>query len=153
MVSQRGFTLIEVLIAMFIAAGAMMALGLYGLKTMQYSQLAFQRTIATIQVNDLIDRMWAEPCEPIYLDQVKQQWDQHWSNINTNHLNLTEGQIAIQQLLFERRSEMQYPSDGSNVYEIDLQWKNTKINAIHKQDHVTQVFKFQFELPTCNTSV
>lgn len=148
--SQRGFTLIEVLIAMFIASGAMMTLGLYGLKTTQYSQLALQRTIATVQINDLIDLMWVNPCNGEYLNQVKQQWDNHWSNTNINHLGLTSEQIAIQQLLFKRSSQLTLLSDDSNVYEIDLQWQNSKINAIQETENITQVFKFKFELPTCN---
>ena len=67
---QKGFTLLEALIAMLITGGALLGLGVVHLKSVQQSQLTAQRALVNIQANDLIDRLWADRC--VINDTTKQ---------------------------------------------------------------------------------
>lgn len=105
--SQQGFVLIEALIAMLITAGVLLGLGILHLKSMQQSALTTQRTIATIQANDLIDRMWASVCSlddssgqlmAGQVNAIKVQWQNRWKTVgNVSNFNQN---LSAQQKLF-----------------------------------------------------
>ncbi|WP_022942595.1 type IV pilus modification PilV family protein [Psychromonas hadalis] len=59
---QQGFTLFEVLISMFIAGVAVLGLAMLELKILRSSQSSFNYTIATIEANTLVDRVWRNLC-------------------------------------------------------------------------------------------
>lgn len=148
---QQGFALIEVLIAMFIAAGAMLSLGVFHLKSVQNSQLAMQRTVATIQVNDLIDRVWVNRCSNDYINQVFNDWDDHWSSSDVSHLQLDNDQVALQQLLSERESSIDIIDADLKEYAVSISWVNGKV-GVADDDELQQTFYYYFKLPLCSTT-
>src|SRR5690606_1940497 len=104
---QQGFALLEALIAMFITAGVLLGLGVLHIKSVQQSALTTQRTIASIQANDLIDRMWASVCsldnstgqpDTTKVNAIKTQWQNRWK-VEDNESDfveeLTSDQIAL----------------------------------------------------------
>lgn len=148
---QQGFALIEVLIAMFIAAGAILALGIFHIKSVQNSQLAMQRTIATIQVNDLIDRVWINRCNSDYVDQVFDDWDSHWSSSDVDHLELEDDQVAIQQLLSNRESSIETIDSDMKKYAVNISWVNGKV-SVTDNDELQQNFNYYFQIPPCSVA-
>lgn len=60
--NQQGFTLFEVLISMFIAGVAVLGLVMLELNILRSSQSSFNYTIATIEANTLVDKVWRNLC-------------------------------------------------------------------------------------------
>ena len=57
-----GFTLIEVLITVLITSIGLLALAAMQARALQDSHSSFQRTVAIVQANDLVERLWAGRC-------------------------------------------------------------------------------------------
>lgn len=57
-----GFTLMEVLVAMMIAAMALLGLAASQIRAIQFSQLSLQQTIAGIETNNVLERIWPDLC-------------------------------------------------------------------------------------------
>jgi len=57
--SERGVSLIEILVALFTLSIGLLGLAAMQAKTLQFNQSAYLRTQATILANDIIDRMRA----------------------------------------------------------------------------------------------
>ena len=58
---EKGFTLVEVMIAVFVFAIGMLGIAGLQLKAYQSGHMAYARTIATMQANSLAERMRANP--------------------------------------------------------------------------------------------
>ena len=61
-VPTSGFTLIEVLITVLITSIGLLALAAMQVRALQDSHSSFQRTVAIVQANDLVERLWAGRC-------------------------------------------------------------------------------------------
>lgn len=59
---MSGFTLIEVLITVLITSIGLLALAAMQARALQDSHSSFQRTVAIVQANDLVERLWAGRC-------------------------------------------------------------------------------------------
>ncbi|MBU2971801.1 prepilin-type N-terminal cleavage/methylation domain-containing protein [Pseudoalteromonas sp. C2R02] len=59
---SKGFTLIEVLIALIISSIALLGLASGQLKSLQYATNSFNYTVSLIQANNAIERMWVDIC-------------------------------------------------------------------------------------------
>jgi len=60
---NKGFTLIEVLIALIVSSIALLGLASGQLKSLQYATNSFNYTVSLIQANNAIERMWGDICE------------------------------------------------------------------------------------------
>lgn len=60
---NAGFSLLEVLVSMFIASIALIGLGVTQLKSLQFANNSFDYTISLVQAQNAIERMWPELCE------------------------------------------------------------------------------------------
>lgn len=60
---QQGFTLFEVLVAMFIATVAVLGLVLLELTILRSAQSSLNYTLATIEANTLADKLWMNLCD------------------------------------------------------------------------------------------
>lgn len=58
----RGLSLIEVLIAMLLVAIGLLGLAAAQIKTMQFASSSLQQTIASIQLQNAIERIWPDLC-------------------------------------------------------------------------------------------
>lgn len=56
----RGFTLIEALVALLVLSFGLLGLAMMQVKAMKSSHVAYQRSIATIAAQDLVERLWIE---------------------------------------------------------------------------------------------
>lgn len=57
---RNGFTLIEALVALLVLSFGVLALTAIQMKSMQSSHAAYQRSMATIAAQDLVERLWVE---------------------------------------------------------------------------------------------
>jgi type IV pilus assembly protein PilV len=76
----KGFSLLEIMIALLVAAVALLGLGTLQLKTLQAAYSSLDYTIATIHANNLIEGVWTNLCEnqasaAVYTSTV-QSWQQ-----------------------------------------------------------------------------
>lgn len=57
---SRGFTLIEALVALLVLTIGLLGLAMMQVKAMKSSHVAYQRSIATIAAQDMVERLWVE---------------------------------------------------------------------------------------------
>ncbi len=62
--AARGFSLVEVLVALLVLAIPLLALGLLQAQSQRSSVAAFQRTLAEVQALDMAERMWLDLQDP-----------------------------------------------------------------------------------------
>ncbi|PJG44849.1 hypothetical protein XA39_01095 [Acinetobacter tandoii] len=162
--SQKGFVLFEALIAMFITAGVLLGLGILHLKSMQQSALTTQRTIATIQANDLVDRMWASVCSldnsSGQLDQtstgqmsaIKNEWQNRWK-VTGNNSVFVQGLTANQKALHSRMNgwsgNLEVENADKRRYKITIEWQNSKAKWYAADPAQKETFIYFFSVPKC----
>ena len=151
--TQQGFTLLESLIAMFITAGALLGLGALHLKSVQQSQLAMQRTIANIQANDLVDRLWANRCSlPAKKDSIETAWKTRWDSTQAG--TVASNQTAMHQILKGWQGNLTDIDTAKQRYQVVISWTNAKAASYRTSTDTTvtqQSFTYNFTLPKCAT--
>lgn len=102
--TSRGFSLLEALIAVVILSVGLLGVAAMQLKSLQFSQNSYQRSVAISQANDAVERLWAGICSlPDDLVEIEEDWQavhegalgmSEWtgsivSDTNTNPANYT----------------------------------------------------------------
>jgi prepilin-type N-terminal cleavage/methylation domain-containing protein len=155
---QKGFTLLEALIAMLITGGALLGLGVVHLKSVQQSQLTAQRALVNIQANDLIDRLWADRCvinDTTKQNAIRDRWANNWNPTSTaSNLTYSTSQLAMNQMVTDWGATLT-PTVSNNIitYQLVISWKNAK--AVWYQGITdttgTQSLTYNFSIPKCTT--
>ncbi|WP_168407654.1 type IV pilus modification PilV family protein [Acinetobacter indicus] len=159
--SQQGFALLEALIAMFITAGVLLGLGVLHIKSVQQSALTTQRTIASIQANDLIDRMWASVCsldnstgqpDTTKVNAIKTQWQNRWK-VEDNESDfveeLTSDQIALHNRMNGWSGNLEIVNAAKRRYKITIEWENKKAKWYEANPADKESFIYHFAVPKC----
>ena len=158
---QQGFALLEALIAMFITAGVLLGLGVLHIKSVQQSALTTQRTIASIQANDLIDRMWASVCsldnstgqpDTTKVNAIKTQWENRWKvtgNTSSFVNGLTTEQIALHSRMNGWLGNLEIDDETKRRYKITIQWENKKAKWYEANPADKESFIYYFSVPKC----
>lgn len=74
-----GFSMIEVMVTMLIVSVGLLGVGALQAKSLQHGYASYQRTLATVQANDAVERLWANVCDlPDGLDEVEEAWKAEW---------------------------------------------------------------------------
>ncbi|MFY8350267.1 type IV pilus modification PilV family protein [Pseudoalteromonas sp. SSM20] len=60
---QRGFSLIEAMVATVVSAIALLSLGVGQVKSLQYASSSLDYTLSLIQANNAVEQSWANLCE------------------------------------------------------------------------------------------
>jgi type IV pilus assembly protein PilV len=90
-----GFTLIEVLITILITSIGLLALAAMQARALQDSHSSFQRTVAVVQANDLVERLWAGRCDPVlFPGAIYSDWRTENIAISTGAAPLIRGWSA-----------------------------------------------------------
>jgi type IV pilus assembly protein PilV len=63
MSQHHGFSLVEVLVAMLLVAIGLLGLAAAQIKTLQYASSSLQQTVASIQAQNVIERIWPQLCQ------------------------------------------------------------------------------------------
>ena len=61
--AQKGFTFVEVLIALVLSSVALLGLAAGQLKSLQYATNSFNYTVSLVQANNAIERTWVNLCD------------------------------------------------------------------------------------------
>lgn len=85
---QRGFSMLEVLIALVILSIGLLSLAALQVTALQQSYASYQRTLATIQAGDLMDRLWRDVClvhpdnpiEAAAREVIRDRWRADWED-------------------------------------------------------------------------
>lgn len=159
--SQQGFALLEALIAMFITAGVLLGLGMLHIKSVQQSALTTQRTIASIQANDLIDRMWASVCSlddsttglptDDTIEPIRDQWQSRWEIADDNDFVeiLTVDQIALHNRMNGWSGNLEIVNAAKRRYKITIEWENKKAKWYEANPADKESFIYHFAVPKC----
>ena len=70
----RGFTLIEVLVTLVVISIGMLSIAQLQARALQHSHSSLQRTVAVVQANDLLERMWSGYCSPEFPNTILADW-------------------------------------------------------------------------------
>ena len=133
----RGFLMIEVMVTMVILAVGLLGAAALQARSMQYSYASAQRTIATIQANDLVERMWASACElPDKLDTVQSDWQEDWER---ESVWLPNWQGLVETV-----------DEHTPIYKITINWSDSRISDASAGQ---QEFLYHASVPrlSCNT--
>lgn len=117
--AAKGFTLIEVMVTLFISSVGLLGLAGLQLHALQYAHSSYQRTLVNIQALDMAERMWTHLAEP--LAELEE-----WRNLNQPSLPEWNGVVTI------------VPGQPSD-YLITISWMNHRFND-------SQAFSFSYRL-------
>lgn len=135
---NAGFSLIEVLITMVVISVALLSLAVLQIKALQYSYASYQRSLATIQANDLVERLWAGLCAlPGGVNSISAEW----VAANTNSLPNWTGSLV-------------YDASGTlPIYTITISWQDEKIKYTNTDTtQTTQQIIQNVSIPTITCS-
>lgn len=62
-IKQQGFTMTEVLVSLVVSVTSLLALGKAQLSSLQHATNSFHYTVATIQAQNVIERIWPRICD------------------------------------------------------------------------------------------
>ena len=86
MILQRGFSLIEAMIALVVLSIGLIGVAAMQLKALQSANAGYQRSVASVAAVDAQERLWAtlgaletgQTCENINTSAVQAEWREHW---------------------------------------------------------------------------
>lgn len=113
--TSRGFTLLEALIAVVILSVGLLGVAAMQLKSLQFSQNSYQRSVAISQANDAVERLWAGICRlPGGLGDIEEDWQEVHEGSTPGMSNWTGSIIA--------------DTDAEPVnYTINISWQDERI--------------------------
>ena len=89
MTQQRGFSLIEALIALLVLSIGLIGVAAMQLKALQSATAGYQRSVASVAAVDAQERLWAElpglaqnseDCADLDIDDVEVAWVEWWND-------------------------------------------------------------------------
>lgn len=133
----RGFLMIEVMVTMLILAVGLLGAAALQARSMQYAYASAQRTIATIQANDLVERLWANACSlPEKLDKVEKGWQDDWKN--DDRFWGWEGKV------------LEAGESGFPVYDITIEWADSRTGG---SGSGREKFSYSASIPDLSCSI
>lgn len=122
----RGTTLIEVLVATVVLAIGLLGVIALQLRGVQSTQVAYQRTVATLIARDAVERLWVDLAADAAVDatSVQAAWLDHWQRSGVTLPGLV-GTID---------------RDGS-TYRISVGWNEHRVEGppMGRLDYVTEL--------------
>ncbi len=110
---QSGFSLVEVMVTLLVLSIGLLGIAALQVVALQSSSTSLHRSIAVIQANDLVERLWANVCD---LDDVDRREDieDAW---NTAHAGSIPGRNVPD------------PVFNAGLYQIDIGWDETRVGG------------------------
>lgn len=120
--NQRGFSLIEAMVATAVSAIALLSLGVGQIKSLQYAASSLDYTFSLIQANNAVEQSWANLCD-----------------LQNGTLTLNDLNVAAQ----TDKYSIEFPN-GFNVddFEILVSWSDERMT-----DNLANSAGFHVKLP------
>jgi type IV pilus assembly protein PilV len=120
-----------------------MSVGLLGiaglqLKALKNTYASFQRSLATLQAQDLSDRLWANTCifsDVAKRDLIRGEWEAMHSTSAATKLSMPNWSGSVS------------PPDANNLFIITIQWSDVMVNQSGATGE-TQTFTQVVRIPT-----
>lgn len=129
--TQNGFSLLEVMISIVVAGVALLGLAATQLKSLQFATNSYMYTLALVQGQNTIERMWVEQCqlqhgalnryeEASFKQLIKPQltvFSQDMPAVFSTNMSVTvswQDERMTDQLLNQVRLSITYPTMPSN---------------------------------------
>lgn len=139
--SQRGFSLIEVLVTMVVVGVGLLGIAALQAKSLQHAYASHQRTLATIQANDLVERLWAGVCAI---------GDGH-PDAAANRQTIRDEWIATWQHDIRMpgwSGELEYDDSATPpLYVITIDWTDDRIRLADEGADAAQIFVYRTAIP------
>lgn len=117
---ERGFTLLEALVAVLVLSVGLLGVAGLQLKALQSSHVAYQRSISTVAAQDAVERLWVElgvhsgqcPSNDDNLNGIN-EWGEAWG-VYFNTLNV---------------SPVDYTSSADCEYKVTVGWDDNRFST------------------------
>ena len=134
---NKGFTLIEALIAILVLSLGLLGVAAMQLKAMQSAHVSYQRSIATLSAQDAVERLWAELgdaskpgiCpDATSVATINTAWNTQWSTLlpisDTTPITATDCEYVISvqwsETRFDENQDGTVDSVSSLAYVVEL---------------------------------
>lgn len=134
----NGFTLIEVLVTLVVISIGMLSIAQLQVRSLQHSHSSLQRTVAVVQANDLLERMWSGYCDtreggspavPAFPDGIFRDW-----------LTDASGNPLLPGL--GENTEIVFDSNSSNPeFRLIMRWEDSR-----SRDNTAPTFEYIFRM-------
>ena len=112
---QRGLLLMEALVALLISSVVLVGLAVGQLKSLQYANNSFQYTLALIQANNVVERVWSDVCE---IQHGVKEFDQAYID-NT---------LAPSLVGYKMKLEGAEANAFSDNFTVNISWEDARVN-------------------------
>lgn len=148
---DRGFGLIEVLVTMLIFSIGMLGMAALHTQSIKASYASFQRSLAVLQIEDLVNRLWASTCSfsgtlsnsfngsTTYL-AIRDEWRASHTSSDTTRLSMPGW-----------NGDFTYDG-GTGLFSITVSWTDYQVNPSQSSTGETQSLVHHISIPTvtCN---
>ena len=110
---KSGFSLVEVMVTLLVLSIGLLGIAALQVVTLQASSTSLHRSMAVIQANDLVERLWANVCD-VADDERRQDIEDEW---NAAHAVSIPGRSVLE------------PVFNAGLYEIDIGWDETRVGG------------------------
>lgn len=131
---QRGFSMMEALVTMVVVSVGLLGIAALQGKSLQHAYASHQRTLATVQANDLVERLWASVCAlPAGRDAVRDEWIAAW-----------EGDARMP----DWSGQLDYDAAQTPPrYTVTIGWSDERIKLAADNADAAQSFVYHFAIP------
>ena len=134
---EKGFTLFEVVVSMFIVGVALLGLIKLEIKILQSSTSSFDYTVSTIQANNYIDAIWIDLCK------VQNGLDGKYATIKSEWVT----ELAT----FNKQTEISPSGSAFNKYQtVTVKWSDSRFNDSLSNQEVNVFAHFPIFPSTCH---
>lgn len=145
---QRGVSLIEALITMVVLSVGLLSVAALQVRALQVSHNSYQRSIAVVQANDAVERLWAGIC--VLSDTTKfNQIQADWQNVHRNTKGMTwiaEGDAGL-----ASDSGSRIDSEADSQFNIFVVWQDARLDIDSSGNPINTVFSYVTILPDPNS--
>lgn len=131
---QRGVALLEALITMVVVSVGLLGVAALQLKSLQFSYGSYQRTLASVQANDLVERLWANLCV-LSDDTQRNAVYTDWEDAQKTHGALPGWAGALA-----------YDS-ATGLYTITISWEDRRVELMPDGTPRTEQFSHMTRVP------
>lgn len=140
---DKGLGLIEVLVTMLIFSIGMLGMAALHTQSIKASYASFQRSLAVLQIEDLVNRLWASTCifgDTTKRNAIKTEWQAVHNTSSTTRLSMPGWS-----------GDFTYDS-GNGLFSITVSWTDYQVNPSQSSTGETQSLVHHISIPTvtCN---